>query len=90
MTGFIKTAALVLAATAVSHVSAQTWTDCNPTKNSSCPSDTALGTWHSWNFTGSVIADDKVWNTTGGTPDYEDVGTQFTVSVAHRETTNAY
>lgn len=80
MAGFLKTAAFVLAATAVSRVSAQTFSSCNPMTNTSCPADTALGTWHSWNFTDSTIADTKIWNTTGGTPDYADAGAQFTVS----------
>ncbi|THV64681.1 concanavalin A-like lectin/glucanase [Aureobasidium pullulans] len=79
MAGFMKTAAFVLAATAVSKVSAQTFSDCNPMFNTTCTPNTALGTWHDWNFTDSTIADTKIWNTTGGTPDYTDVGAQFTI-----------
>jgi len=81
MAGFMKTAAFVLAATAVSKVSAQTFSDCNPMFNTTCTPNTALGTWHDWNFTDSTIADTKIWNTTGGTPDYTDVGAQFTVCI---------
>jgi hypothetical protein len=79
MATFFKTAALVLAATAVSKVSAQTFSSCNPLFNTTCTPNTAFGTWHDWNFTDSTIADTKIWNTTGGTPAYTDVGAQFTV-----------
>jgi hypothetical protein len=79
MATFFKTVALVLAATAVSKVSAQTFSSCNPLFNTTCTPNTALGTWHDWNFTDSTIADTKIWNTTGGTPNYADVGAQFTV-----------
>jgi hypothetical protein len=80
MATFFKTAALVLAATAVSKVSAQTFSDCNPMFNTTCTPNLAFGTWHDWNFTDSIIPDRKIWNTTGGRqPDYADVGAQFTV-----------
>lgn len=61
------------------NVAAQTFTTCNPL-NTTCPSDTALGTTASWNFSNSVIADDVVWNTTAGTINWAADGAEFTVN----------
>lgn len=71
--------ATVLAA-AATQVVAQTWTNCNPLNSTDCPSDMALGTAHTWNWTSGDAADTKVWNTTAGTIDWSTTGAAFTVS----------
>ena len=58
---------------------AQTFTDCNPLNSTECPSDTALGTYHTWNFTNTSTLDSKIWKTTAGTVDLSSSGAAFTV-----------
>lgn len=64
---------------AITSVSAQTSTLCNP-MNGTCPGDLALGTSHTWNFTHATTADTTIWNTTAGTINYELDGAEFTIN----------
>ena len=65
----------ILAALA-GYATAQTSTECDPTKED-CPPDPALGTEHTWNF--NTTLDEKIWNMTTGTYEYEDDGAKFTL-----------
>lgn len=65
---------LLLAST----VFAQTWTNCNPL-NATCPSDTALGTNATFNFTSS-LPNLHIWNTTAGTLQQGTDGAAFVIS----------
>lgn len=76
MSRFISLATLLLAAT---QVLAQTYTSCNPL-NSTCPSNEALGTSHTFNWTTGTAAPSSIWNTTAGTVNFETTGAEFTVS----------
>lgn len=76
MSRFLSLATLPLAAT---QVVAQTYTSCNPL-NSTCPSDVALGTSHTFNWTTGTAAPTSIWNTTAGTVNFETTGAEFTVS----------
>ncbi|KAJ9142992.1 Glycosyl hydrolase family 16 [Pleurostoma richardsiae] len=67
--------ALLLASSAA----AQTYTSCNPTTNSSCPSDTGLSSsTYSVDFTQG--ADDDAWTVTAGSVSYTSSGAEFTIS----------
>lgn len=64
---------------AVAHLgAAQTYTDCNPTKNTSCPSDTALGKTITVDFTQG--ATDQFTLAEGTTLKYGDNGAEFAIS----------
>jgi len=65
---------LIFASTAF----AQTWTNCNPL-NSTCPSDVALGTNATFNFTSS-LPDLHIWNTTAGTLQQGTDGAAFVIN----------
>lgn len=58
----------------------QTWSDCDPRKQTDCPNDIALGVAnYSIDFQSQVM-DPKVWNTTMGEIDYrEDLGARFII-----------
>jgi hypothetical protein len=58
---------------------AQTFTSCNPMERTDCPADPALGTNTTFNWTGGVMADSKIWNTTAGKMDWQDDGAHFTI-----------
>lgn len=60
----------------VSTVHAQTFTDCNPTKED-CPADAALGTNHTWVFNGTQ--DENIWATTNGKIDWTENGAEFSI-----------
>lgn len=77
MSRVFSLATVLLAAT---QAVAQTYTSCNPLNSTACPSDVALGSYHTWNWTASAAADTKVWNTTAGTINWEADGAEFTVS----------
>ncbi|KAG0154167.1 hypothetical protein PDIDSM_1547 [Penicillium digitatum] len=66
----------VLAALAC-YATAQTSTDCDPTKKS-CPADPAFGTEHTWNF--NTTLDENIWNMATGIYDHDDDGAKFTLS----------
>ncbi|KAL1302012.1 hypothetical protein AAFC00_002462 [Neodothiora populina] len=76
MSRLISWATLCLAAT---KVAAQTFTSCNPLNSTDCPSDVALGTSHTWNWTSGDAANSKVWNTTAGAIDWTEQGAAFTI-----------
>ena len=59
-------------------VAAQTWTSCNPLNTTNCPTDKALGTNHTFDFTQSTAGD--TWNTTAGIINYGDSGAEFTIN----------
>jgi len=61
-----------------SNAVAQTWTNCNPL-NETCPSDTALGTNATFNFTSS-LPDLNIWNTTAGTIQQGSTGADFVIT----------
>jgi len=69
--------AALAALSAIQHVSAQTFTDCNP-MNVTCKPDTALGSSASFDMTQD--ADPKVWNMTAGPMTYGSSGAEFTVA----------
>ncbi|KAI0177992.1 concanavalin A-like lectin/glucanase domain-containing protein [Pestalotiopsis sp. NC0098] len=57
---------------------AQTYTDCNPTENSTCPSDVGLNqSTYSVNFTNGESSD---WVMTYGDATYDDNGLSFTIT----------
>ena len=58
---------------------AQTWTSCNPLNTTDCPTNTALGTNHTYDFTTSSA--DDTWNTTAGAITYGSAGAEFTINV---------
>ena len=62
----------------LSSVAAQTWTSCNPLNTTDCPTDPALGTNYTFQFSNSSAA--SVWNTTAGSIHYGDDGAQFIVN----------
>ena len=76
MLSSIALCATLLAGTAF----AQTYTDCNPLNSTNCPSDTALGTSATFNFTNYASADSQIWNATSGTVNYQQDGGEFTIS----------
>lgn len=61
----------------VAPVVAQTYTDCNPLEKT-CPSDPALGT--DWTFDFTSAPKTGTWNTTAGTITYGSNGAEFTIS----------
>lgn len=61
----------------LSAVAAQTFTSCNPLNQTDCPTDTALGTNHTFDFTQSSAG--STWKTTAGKIVYGDNGAEFTV-----------
>lgn len=77
MRSSIITAAAALLAGA-SFVSAQTFTDCNPTTNSSCPADPGLGTTLTTDFTTGASSD---WSLADGTTmKYGTDGAEFIIT----------
>jgi beta-glucanase (GH16 family) len=70
------TRAAILTALA-SYATAQTFTDCDPTKKT-CPADPALGTEHTWNFNTSL--NENIWKMSTGEYEFNDEGAQFTLS----------
>ncbi|KKA17555.1 Cell wall glucanase, partial [Rasamsonia emersonii CBS 393.64] len=68
---------LGLLAAAITSVHAQTWTDCNPTKQS-CAPDPAFGTSWTWNWSSNSILD-STWNITNGAVDYTDNAMMFSI-----------
>ncbi|TKX18337.1 extracellular glycosidase-like protein 2 [Elsinoe australis] len=73
-----RLAAAAALLTVVPSVFAQTFTDCDPLLKE-CPSDPALGTFASFNWT-KEAADAKVWNVTAQPIDFSLDGAQFTIS----------
>lgn len=69
---------LALVAAVISPVAAQTWTLCNPLNQTDCPTDTALGTNHTFDFTSSSAG--STWNTTAGNIVYGTNGAEFTIN----------
>ena len=67
-------ATLLLASTAL----AQTYSACNPLNSTSCPTDEALGTSASFNFS-DASASTSIWNTTAGTINWQGDGAEFTI-----------
>ncbi|MCJ1317096.1 hypothetical protein MMC15_002418 [Xylographa vitiligo] len=63
-----------------SPAAAQTWTSCNPMNSTTCPSDPALGTAATFNFTTQTSTDASVWNATAGTVKYNTEGAFFTIN----------
>jgi hypothetical protein len=58
---------------------AQTWSDCDPTKEDTCKPNRALGTDnYTIDFTSSMMSD-RVWNVTTGKIDYSDEGAVFRI-----------
>ncbi|MCJ1473820.1 hypothetical protein MMC13_002471 [Lambiella insularis] len=76
------TLALVGLLSLLSTAAAQTWTACNPLNSTDCPTDLALGTSTTFNFTTQTSTDDTVWNTTAAPITYGTEGAAFTVSGA--------
>lgn len=58
-------------------VAPQTWTSCNPLNRTDCPTDVALGTNHTFDFTTSQAG--SSWNTTAGNIVYGANGAEFTI-----------
>ena len=56
----------------------QTFTSCNPLNSTNCPTDTALGTNHTWDFTAGPP--DSTWNVTNGQLAYGPNGAEFTIA----------
>lgn len=69
---------LLPAALLLGNVLAQTSSSCNPTKNSSCPADTAFASDYTFNF--NTTPSTSLWTTTAGTVDWTDEGANFTVA----------
>lgn len=70
---------LALVATFISPLAvAQTFTSCNPLNSTGCPTDTALGTNHTWDFT--TAPSDSAWNVTDGRITYGANGAEFTIA----------
>ncbi|CAL8579942.1 hypothetical protein XPA_005673 [Xanthoria parietina] len=62
-----------------SPVVAQTWTSCNPLNTTDCPTDPALSTNHTYDFTISSIG--TTWNATAGSLKYsQTAGAYFTIA----------
>ncbi|KAL8902855.1 MAG: hypothetical protein Q9171_007581 [Xanthocarpia ochracea] len=60
-------------------VIAQTWTSCNPLNTTDCPTNPALSTNHTWDFTSSSA--DTTWNITAGEIKYSKIsGAHFTIA----------
>lgn len=59
-------------------VLAQTSSSCNPTTNTSCPSDVAFAT--EYNFVFNTTPSTSLWTTTAGTIDWTDEGANFTIA----------
>ena len=73
-------ALLPLVASLLGSAVAQTFTSCNPMKNTDCPLDTALGIAnYSVNFASEGM-DSKIWKTTAGTIGQDDSGSQFVIN----------
>ncbi|ETS75961.1 hypothetical protein PFICI_12905 [Pestalotiopsis fici W106-1] len=71
---YVRLAGFLLPAVAL----AQTYTDCNPTENSTCPSDVGLNqSTYSVNFTSGESSD---WVMTYGDASYDDNGLSFTIT----------
>lgn len=68
---------LLLVLSLTSLAAAQTWTNCNPL-NGTCPSDPALSTNATWNFTQNGF-DTKIWNTTAGPIGANSQGATFAI-----------
>ncbi|KAL8721243.1 MAG: hypothetical protein Q9225_002020 [Loekoesia sp. 1 TL-2023] len=69
---------LTLLTTLTAPVAAQTWTSCNPLNTTDCPTDPALGTNHTYDFTTSSAG--NTWNTTAGAITYGRSGAEFTIN----------
>lgn len=72
---------LAVAVLAATHVSAQTYTDCNPL-NSTCSADPALGTAYNATFNATQTQfDPNLWNVTAGTDliSFTDAGAELTI-----------
>ncbi|OAP62421.1 hypothetical protein AYL99_04624 [Fonsecaea erecta] len=75
----LKTTSLALLSLLTTSL-AQTFTSCNPLKQTDCPPNTALGVGnYSIDFTQYTMSD-KVWNVTAGSINYGDDGAEFTIS----------
>ncbi|KAI4194225.1 MAG: hypothetical protein LQ350_007890 [Teloschistes chrysophthalmus] len=59
--------------------SAQTFTSCNPLNTTTCPSNPALSTNHTFDLLTSSFPD-SAWNTTAGTLTYPSSGADFTIA----------
>jgi hypothetical protein len=70
---------LILLASSLSAVAAQTWTACNPLNSTDCPLDQALGMNYTWDFT-TQNTDGAVWNQTAGKLMYDNSGALFTIN----------
>ena len=68
-------APFALLSTLFSVASAQTFTSCSPLNRTDCPTDTALGTNHTYDFTQTSAG--PTWNTTAGTIVYSENGAEF-------------
>ena len=70
---------LVLLSAILVPSAAQTWTSCNPLNRTDCPTDLALGTNHTYDFTQSSAG--STWNTTAGNVQYSsENGAAFTIA----------
>lgn len=68
----------LLAALTAAPVAAQTFTSCNPLNTTDCPTNTALGTNHTYDFIASSAG--STWNTTAGIIKYGSQGAEFTIN----------
>lgn len=76
---FTPTRALALLALAGTTL-AQTHSDCDPTKQTDCPPNTALGVSnYTIDFETNMMSS-SVWNTTAGKIEYNDDGAEFTIN----------
>jgi beta-glucanase (GH16 family) len=70
---------LVGASALLAPVLAQTWTDCNPTKNTTCPNDPGFGIDHTFDFKDKKAVT-RSFNITNGALSYGNDGTQFVIN----------
>jgi hypothetical protein len=77
MTPFISLILFAIAAFQSVCVIAEDQTDCNPTNSTSCDSDAALGTEHTWWFNSTL--DRELWDMQTGTLDYTSEGANFEI-----------
>lgn len=61
------------------HVLAQTSSSCNPTTNTSCPTDPALATSHTWTFNTTSAPSTDIWTVTAGSIDWTENGAEFSI-----------
>lgn len=70
----LSTAAVLLAAATAQNVRPA----CDPLAKTGCPSDTALGTTYTQNFT-NTIGSSKIWHTSAGSVDWKSDGGEYTI-----------